>query len=471
MEERQITALIGPSGCGKSTFLRCLNRMNDTIPGARAEGSVTIDGMDVYAPETDVVELRKRVGMVFQRPNPFPQSIFDNVAFGPRVLGSHRGQSLTDEVEKSLRAADLWDEVRDSLRQDALGLSLGQQQRLCIARVVAVAPEVILMDEPCSALDPIATLRVEELMRTLKETLHDRHRHAQHAAGGARVGQDGVFLAERAEGGHPGGVRGDAAGVHQPARQANGRLYHGKVRVRAGFERAPRASPASQGGYMPREKFEHDLRRLQDEVVELGAMAERAVTESVSTLKKQDFAHARELIEGDRLINEKRYAIENEALTLIATQQPMAGDLRTLAAIFEIATELERIADYAKGIANIALMIGNEVLIKPLVDVPRMAEKACDMLHRSLEAFLRQDVEEARGIPKEDVEVDALYDQIYRELITYIMADPKAINQATRLTWVAHNLERVADRVGNICERIVFSITGHGEELDAPLPS
>jgi len=169
MEERQITALIGPSGCGKSTFLRCLNRMNDTIPGARAEGSVRIDSMEVYAPATDVVELRKRVGMVFQRPNPFPQSIFDNVAFGPRVLRTHRGLSLAEEVEKSLRAADLWEEVKDVLRQDALALSLGQQQRLCIARVVAVAPEVILMDEPCSALDPIATLRIEELMGTLKE--------------------------------------------------------------------------------------------------------------------------------------------------------------------------------------------------------------------------------------------------------------------------------------------------------------
>jgi len=169
IEEKQITALIGPSGCGKSTFLRCLNRMNDTISGARAVGTVTIDGMSIYSPGTDVVALRQRVGMVFQRPNPFPQTIFDNVAFGPRVLGTHRGSSLADVVEKSLRSADLWDEVKDSLRQDALGLSLGQQQRLCIARVVAVVPEIILMDEPCSALDPIATLRVEELMRTLTE--------------------------------------------------------------------------------------------------------------------------------------------------------------------------------------------------------------------------------------------------------------------------------------------------------------
>jgi len=168
IQERQITALIGPSGCGKSTFLRCLNRMNDTIPGIRVEGRVLLDGQDIYAPGTDVVDLRRRVGMVFQRPNPFPQSIFDNVAFGPRVLGMHKNASLDDIVEESLRDAALWDEVKDNLRQEALSLSLGQQQRLCIARTIAVKPEVILMDEPCSALDPIDTLQIEELMRTLE---------------------------------------------------------------------------------------------------------------------------------------------------------------------------------------------------------------------------------------------------------------------------------------------------------------
>ncbi len=169
IRDRQITALIGPSGCGKSTFLRCLNRMNDTIHGARVEGRVLLDGQDIYAPGTDVVDLRRRVGMVFQRPNPFPQSVFDNVAFGPRVLGLHHKNDLEEIVERSLRDAGLWDEVKDDLRQDALGLSLGQQQRLCIARVVAVRPEVILMDEPCSALDPIVTLEIEELMKRLRE--------------------------------------------------------------------------------------------------------------------------------------------------------------------------------------------------------------------------------------------------------------------------------------------------------------
>jgi phosphate transport system ATP-binding protein len=169
IRDRQITALIGPSGCGKSTFLRCLNRMNDTIPDTRVEGWVLLDGQDIYGPGTDVVGLRQRVGMVFQRPNPFPQSIFDNVAFGPQVLGLHRNENLADIVEESLRGVALWDEVKDNLKQDALSLSLGQQQRLCIARAIAVKPEVILMDEPCSALDPIATLEVEELMQRLKE--------------------------------------------------------------------------------------------------------------------------------------------------------------------------------------------------------------------------------------------------------------------------------------------------------------
>lgn len=164
---QQVTALIGPSGCGKSTFLRCLNRMNDTISGTRVDGKILLNGEDIYSPSMDVVTLRQRVGMVFQKPNPFPQSIYDNVAFGPRVMGMD--VNMDEVVEKSLIAAALWDEVKDDLKSDAMGLSLGQQQRLCIARVIAVQPEVILMDESTSALDPIATLRVEELIADLKK--------------------------------------------------------------------------------------------------------------------------------------------------------------------------------------------------------------------------------------------------------------------------------------------------------------
>jgi phosphate transport system ATP-binding protein len=183
--ECAITAIIGPSGCGKSSFLRLFNRMNDLIPGARVEGRVEVDGIPIYDKSIDVVELRKRVGMVFQKPNPFPMSVFENVAFGPRRHGRRNHSELESIVERSLRRAALWEEVKDKLNQAALALSGGQQQRLCIARVLAVEPEIILMDEPCSALDPIATLKIEDLMRSLAENYtivivtHNMHQAAR----------------------------------------------------------------------------------------------------------------------------------------------------------------------------------------------------------------------------------------------------------------------------------------------------
>ena len=168
--ERQVTAFIGPSGCGKSTLLRCLNRMNDLVDGARVSaGQIRIDGVNIYDPRVDVIELRKRVGMVFQKSNPFPKSIYENITYGLHIQGEKRKARLDEVVEKSLRGAALWDEVKDRLDQSALGMSGGQQQRLCIARAIAVEPEIILMDEPCSALDPIATAKVEELIHVLKE--------------------------------------------------------------------------------------------------------------------------------------------------------------------------------------------------------------------------------------------------------------------------------------------------------------
>jgi len=170
IREHAVTALIGPSGCGKSTFLRALNRMNDLIPGARFEGRVTLDGQDIYAPSMDVIQLRRRVGMIFQRSNPFPMSIYENVAYGIRVNGITKDRSKLDEiVERTLRGAALWDEVKDRLGKSAMGLSGGQQQRLCIARALAVEPEVLLMDEPASALDPISTAKIEDLIYELKE--------------------------------------------------------------------------------------------------------------------------------------------------------------------------------------------------------------------------------------------------------------------------------------------------------------
>ena len=217
---------------------------------------------------------------------------------------------------------------------------------------------------------------------------------------------------------------------------------------------------------MLRETFERQMQHLEDEVLVLGSMVEKAILDSVEALRQRDVSASQRIIAADSQVNEKRFAIEDGVLVLIATQQPMARDLRTLAAMLEIATELERMGDYAKGISKINLMLGEGPLIKPLIDIPRMAEKACDMLHRSLDAFVRQDVALARAIPKEDDIVDALYNQVYRELMTYIIADPSMLEKANYLLWVAHNLERAADRVTNICERVVFTATGELGELD-----
>jgi phosphate transport system ATP-binding protein len=195
----EITAFIGPSGCGKSTLIRCLNRMNDLIPGARVEGRIHYHGQDLYGDDVDPVEVRRRIGMVFQKPNPFPKSIYENIAFGPRVIGM-KPSSMDDLVEQSLRGAAVWDEVKDKLKQNALALSGGQQQRLCIARAIAVSPDVILMDEPCSSLDPVSTARIEDLMEELKRdyTIVIVTHNMQQAA---RVSdRTAFFTAEAAEG-------------------------------------------------------------------------------------------------------------------------------------------------------------------------------------------------------------------------------------------------------------------------------
>ncbi|MCL0034598.1 phosphate signaling complex protein PhoU [Dehalococcoidia bacterium] len=211
--------------------------------------------------------------------------------------------------------------------------------------------------------------------------------------------------------------------------------------------------------------FHERLREIQDEILIMGSMVEKAIARSVEALKKRDLKLAEQVVEDDQEINRKRFAIEEDCITIIATQQPMAGDLRIIITVLNLITELERMGDYAEGIARIALMIGDEPPLKPLIDIPRMAEKARDMLRRSLEAFINHDSEEAIRINAEDDEVDNLYDQVFRELLVFMMEDPRTITRATRLMWVAHNLERIADRVTNVCERVVFTVTGKMEEI------
>jgi len=216
---------------------------------------------------------------------------------------------------------------------------------------------------------------------------------------------------------------------------------------------------------MIRKTFENEIQQVKDEVLLLGSMVEHAIIASVEALKKRDIKGAEKIIAEDKEINKKRFVIENQLMILIATQQPMAHDLRLLASCMEIISELERMGDYAKGIANINVRMGEEPLLKPLIDIPRMAQIGTSMLHRSLTAFINEDVETAKAIPIEDDEVDALYNQIYRELMMIIIKKPESIESANWLLWVAHNLERVADRVTNICERTVFIATGEMGEI------
>ena len=216
---------------------------------------------------------------------------------------------------------------------------------------------------------------------------------------------------------------------------------------------------------MVRKTFESEIQQVKDNVLILGSMVEQALLDSVESLKKRDIRAAERVFAEDKEINKKRFEIESQLMVLIATQQPMARDLRILASTLEIISELERMGDYAKGIANINIRMGDAPLLKPLIDVPRMANKGVDMLHRALTAFVNEDVETSKTLPIEDDEVDALYNQVYRELMTFIIQDPATIERANWLLWVAHNLERFADRVTNICERTIFIVTGEMSEI------
>ena len=215
-----------------------------------------------------------------------------------------------------------------------------------------------------------------------------------------------------------------------------------------------------------RTSFHRELRGLQDDVLVLGSMVDKAIARSIEALERLDHAEARRVIRDDLQVNAKRFAIEERAVLLIATQQPLASDLRTIVAALHIVVDLERMGDHAEGIAKIVLLHGEQSLLKPLIDVPRMADKARDMLRRSLDAFVEGDAEAARRVAAEDDEVDALYDRVYRELFGYMVRDPTTYDRATWLLWVAHNLERIADRVTNICEREVFLVTGKMEEIN-----
>ena len=435
--KHRVTAYIGPSGCGKSTLLRCLNRMNDLVDGVRITGSIRIGGTDVYDPGLDVTELRKRVGMVFQKSNPFPKSIYENVAYGPRILGVGQRADLDGIVERSLRGAALWDEVQERLNESALGLSGGQQQRLCIARAIAVEPDVLLMDEPCSALDPIATARIEELMLELKNsyTIVIVTHNMQQAA---RVSDYTGFmlLGELVEFGVTRELFTNPRDRRHPGSRASVDWR------RLGMQR----------------HFHEELEALKQTVLAMGGLVEDQIRRVMTALLERDDDLAREVIDRDRQVNAYDVEIDEKCVELLALHQPAAGDLRVITTAMKIVTDLERIGDQAVNIAQRALELNLEPQLKPYIDLPRMAERAQRMVKESLDAFVARDTELARRVCAADEEVDALKEQIFRELLTFMMGDARTIPRAIRLILISRFLERVADHATNIAEMVIYMV-------------
>ncbi len=404
IHEKAITALIGPSGCGKSTVLRCFNRMNDLVSSARVDGEVLYHGIDLYGAGIDPIEVRRRVGMVFQRPNPFPKSIYDNVAYGLRILGMK--DNLDDRVEQALRRAALWDEVKSRLKRSALGLSGGQQQRLCIARAIAVQPDVILLDEPASALDPISTTAIEDLMHELKReyTLVIVTHNMQQAA---RVAEMTAFFSLEVEGGrqpprHPRRVRRDREDLHPAVRRAHRGLRHGTVRVGM------------------RISFGEELAQLEAALQEEGDLALRALRSALNALARGDEELADEVISFDDEVDRRYVAIEAGVQSLLARQTPVAADLRLVLAVLRINLHLERMADYCVTVAKLTKLMGDLDVTDDAIasSIEDMGQRAEQMIRVAMDAFATRDAEKAQTL----VELDELIDRANRDAAENVLS-------------------------------------------------
>ena len=415
----RITALIGPSGCGKSTFLKTLNRMNDLIPGVKITGQVCYNGEDIF--QEEVNNLRKEVGMVFQKPNPFPMSIYDNVAYGPRTHGIRGKAELDEIVEKSLRGAAIWDEVKDRLKKNALGLSGGQQQRLCIARALAVEPKVLLMDEPTSALDPISTLKIEELASQLKQdyTIVIVTHNMQQAL---RISDYTAFflLGELVEFG------GTEDMFSQP---------------------------------VDKRLFQEQLSLLNRELTEMGSLCEQIISMASDALTEWNQELAQKVSQVGGEIDEKERTIETICMKLLLRQQPVARDLRAISAALKMITDMERIGDQAEDIVEII----PHMTARPHEEYPKireMAKETIAMVTDSVDAYVKQDVYLAKAVQMHDDIVDNYFTRVKSGLIQIIAANPEEGEFALDLLMIAKYFERIGDHATNIAEWVEYSVTG-----------
>ena len=386
IRKNEITALIGPSGCGKSTMLRCFNRMNDLIETARVEGEILYHGVDLYGEGVDAVQVRRHVGMVFQKPNPFPKTIYENIMFGPKVAG-FKGDA-DSLIEESLTRAALWDEVKDKLQESALALSGGQQQRLCIARAIATNPDVVLMDEPCSALDPIATIADRGAHARAQEGLHHHHRHSQHAAGRPGERPD-RFLQRRCRRSRRQDrasrrVRPHRSAIHLPVQDRDRGLHHREIWLMADT----------------RARFHDDLAALEELVLDVGDRAERAVAAAVDAFVADDIAAANVVVAMDDEIDRIYLEAHRQWIEIVARQNPMGADLRMLSSLLHLLITLERMGDQAVNIATITKATAGLPRSERIVgQIREMGDQVLPMIRTALQAFVRRDPDEARLLP------------------------------------------------------------------------
>ena len=457
----RITALIGPSGCGKSTVLRCFNRMNDLIDGARVEGSILYHGQDLYGPKIDPVEVRRRIGMVFQKPNPFPKSIHDNVAFGPRLAGV-RKSALDDVVESSLRKAALWDEVKDRLKASALGMSGGQQQRLCIARAIACDPDVLLMDEPCSALDPIATGRIEDLMQEIKSeyTIVIVTHNMQQAA---RVSDQTAFFTVEVTGRarHPhrraGGVRRHPADLLQPLRRADGELRDRPVRV---SEADPMATKPL------RKAYEEGLADLRLQVEVMAAKVDSNLERMRAVLVEGDAEAAAAALAADDDIDATNLSLTERCYDLINRQQPVASDLRLVVSVVRVTSDLERIGDLALRIVKLApehRHLAADPAIFSLLQA--LADRAIALYRETMATWAACDGDAAARLVAAGSPTGELIDRLAAQIVG--LAGPDAAVIAMRSTQAGQALDRIADHALVIAARVRYLVTGNPHHLTA----
>ena len=416
----KVVAFIGPSGCGKSTFLRLFNRMNDLILGARLDGEILIDGKNIYAPGVQVDELRKEVGMVFQRPNPFPKSIFDNVAYGLRVNGIRDKSFITHRVEEALRGAALWEEVKDKLNDSAFALSGGQQQRLCIARAMAVSPSVLLMDEPASALDPISTAKVEELICELRKevTIVIVTHNMQQAS---RVSDKTAFF------------------------------YMGEMV--AGHPRQDKTTTAMV-------KFiETELEDLGREVDQMWTLVYNQMEQAQQAVLEMDRGAAQQIMVRERRVDAFELKIDSDVEDFIALYTPVAVDLRYVLSMLKINNDLERIGDYADGIARFVRDCDAQSLDPELVEklqLRTMFSTVLEMLKELQEALREENAAKATAVADKDDLLDRINLASTGILTDYAIAHKEAIPLCIGFGSVFRKLERTGDHLTNIAEEIVF---------------